>query len=138
MINVTNRPALVSDLANYARTTVGNQSGITGMALKGGLSAATKAKPEIVETAVEQGLDDVLAVLTPYWDNKPEGVSFSSHLEPVRTQVADDILAVADHLSEKHGNPALNKLYSSVRGKAAKVLADAIPGLGEIVEKNAG
>lgn len=137
MISISNRSALISDLATFARTTVSNQSGITGMALKGGLAAATKAKPNIVEAGLRHVLDDVLSTLSPYWDNKPEGTAFGAHLDANKDQVAEELLSVADRQSKTVTNQALVKVYNSLRGKAAKVLAENVGGLGEIVEKHA-
>lgn len=129
--------ALSAELADFVRTTVSNQSGISGMALKSGLAAATKVKPNIVERAIEHTLNDALAVLTPYWESKPEGTSFSEHLEPVKDKVAEELVAIGDRVADAEANGAMTKVYESVRGKATKAVAEAVPGLGEIVERHA-
>ncbi|QGU00914.1 hypothetical protein CKALI_00050 [Corynebacterium kalinowskii] len=137
MITISDRAALVSDLADFARTTVNNQSGITGMALKGGLAAATKAKPNIVEAGLGHVLNDVIGVLNPYWDSKPEGTSFGEQLDANKDRVAEELLQVADGQSKNVTNQTLVKVYNSLRGKVAKVLAENVRGLGDIVEKHA-
>ncbi|MEJ5997996.1 DUF6918 family protein [Corynebacterium sp. H130] len=137
MITISNRPALIADLAEFARTTISSQTGITGMALKGGLVAATKAKPNIMEVVLEHALDDVISVLTPYWNSKPEGTAFGAQLEANKDRVADELLQVADSKSNSVSNQSLVKVYNSLRGKAVKVVAENVGGLGEIVEKHA-
>ncbi|MEJ5928468.1 hypothetical protein WG915_07545 [Corynebacterium sp. H128] len=129
--------ALAIDLAEFASTTVNNQSGITGMALKGGLAAATKARPNIVEQGMSKVLPDVIEILSPYWDNKPADSSFGAHLDANKEQVADELMTAADRLSKSVSNPTLLKVYGSVRGKATKVIAQNLVGLGDIVEKHA-
>lgn len=130
------RTALTAELAEYARTTVNNQSGITGMALKGGLAAATKAKPDIVEVVLNKVLPDILDILSPYWESKPEGTAFGAHLEANKDDVAAKFIDLADRQTEAAGNNPLVKVYSSLRGKATKIIAENIAGLGDIIEAN--
>lgn len=134
---INDRAALIADLAEFASTTINSQTGITGMALRGGLAAAAKAKSDIVEVALTRVLDDVIATLSPYWDSKPEGVGFEAHLEANRDEVADALLTLADEKSKTMGNASLAKVYGSLRGKVGKVLAENVGGLGDIVEKHA-
>ncbi|MFV8395454.1 DUF6918 family protein [Corynebacterium hindlerae] len=138
MITINDRAALVTDLANFVRTTIESQTGIAGMALKGGLTAATKAKADIVEAGVERVLDEMLEILAPYWDSKPADTSFGKHLEAHSEEISDKLMATADRQAEKLYNSPLTKLYGSIRGKAANVVAENVGGLGEVVEKHAG
>ncbi|AKK01909.1 DUF6918 family protein [Corynebacterium epidermidicanis] len=130
------RDALYRDVADYVRTTVDKQSGITGMAIKGGLKAAEKAKPNAIELGVKHFLPEALEVLSPYWDSRPEQVSFASHLEAHKAEVADKLMASADKVASKLNYPALNKVYGSLRPRGGKILAENVAGLGEVIERN--
>ncbi|MDU0479540.1 hypothetical protein QVA66_09835 [Staphylococcus chromogenes] len=129
---------LFADVETYVRSTIQNQSGLTGMAIKGGLKTAEKVKPNAVELGLNHFLPDALKVLSPYWDNRPAGVPFGEHLENNKVEVAEQLMSAADNMAQKVNYPALNKVYGTVRGKAGKVMADNLRGLGEIIERDAG
>lgn len=51
ILNDPTRDAVVGDLTNLANETVSNQSGVTGMAIKGAVGAATRVDDDALRKA---------------------------------------------------------------------------------------
>lgn len=49
----------------------------------------------------------------------------------------DAILSVADRNSDTINIPGVSKMYGTLRGKAAKVVEQELPTIGQLVEKHA-
>ena len=78
MVNMSNlsqllesetRSAVIKDLSQFVDETVAEQSGITGMAIKGAVTAATKVSPDIITRGLNKILPDMLGDLEPYWSD---------------------------------------------------------------------
>lgn len=131
--------AAVNDMAEFVSTTVDKQSGLTGMALKGAMSAAKKVDPNIVVKGSRHLIPEMAESLEPLWQEyKAGGTSdFGTHLANNKDRALDAILNVADRNADSISVPGLSKLYKGVRGKAAKVIEQELPTIGQLVEKHA-
>ncbi|MDY3127767.1 MAG: hypothetical protein SOW59_06510 [Corynebacterium sp.] len=129
------RPAVVADLANLVDTTISAQSGISGMAMKGALAAAAKVNPHCVSKGIDRLLPDILGDLEPQWQkfqDSPDS-DFGAYLASSAIEVTDIILRRTDALAQSLNVAAISKTYSSLRGKAEKIVAARIPELGRIL-----
>ena len=127
------RPAVVSALTNVAHSVIESTGGITGMALKGGLKAATAVRDDI-----DTLLPDLAAALEPYWNTYSAGGfagSFGAYLAENSSSVTADLAAIADGYVEGHDIGALKKLYTSARNKGLEVLGKHLGELGDTLEK---
>ncbi|WJY90880.1 hypothetical protein CFAEC_00045 [Corynebacterium faecale] len=131
--------AAVSDMATFISTTVDKQSGLTGMALKGAMAAATKVDSNIVSKGSRRVLPEMADSLDPLWQEHTAGggTDFGAHLADNKDRALDAILSVADRNAENINVPGLSKVYKGVRGKAAKVIEQELPAIGQLVEKHA-
>lgn len=138
LLDPAHRPAVVAELTEFVNTTVDNQSGITGMALKGAVAAAKKIDSNIVSKGMSRMLPDILGDLEPYWQEFESSTSddFGAFLEPRSAEVTDSIMSVADRNAESINVPALAKTYNSLRGKGVKMIEPAIPDLGRILQRH--
>ena len=59
LLNDSTRSAVVADLTTLADTTISNQSGLTGMALKSAVGAAKKADAD----ALSKGINQLLSLI---------------------------------------------------------------------------
>ncbi|WIM67696.1 hypothetical protein QP027_11550 [Corynebacterium breve] len=137
LLNEEKRPQVVAELAKLAEDTVSNASGLTGIALKGGVGAAKKMDANIVTTGLDRILPDALGELQPYWTEYIAGEKsgFGPFLAQRDTEVADALLAVGDRAAE-NAPAAATKIYSGLRGKAQGIIAPVVPQLGELLEKH--
>ncbi|WP_235840656.1 DUF6918 family protein [Corynebacterium liangguodongii] len=138
LLGETVRPLAVNDLTDLARRTIESQSGLTGMALKSALGAATKANPEAVSKGIDSALPEIVKTLSPYWnDYDPQNsAGFGNYLASRQSEVVSSVLALGDKFAERAPGPARG-VYSSLRGKAEKILAPVLPELGDILERHA-
>ena len=62
------RPNLVNDLSGLVELTAGNQSGLTGMAIKSALAAGKKADADAVTKGITRFLPLLIEALQPFWE----------------------------------------------------------------------
>ncbi|ANE02784.1 DUF6918 family protein [Corynebacterium crudilactis] len=135
----TNFDAAVQDMSAFIEETVGKQSGLSGIALKGAMAAATKVDSDIVAKGSRRLLPEMAESLDSLWQEytNADAADFGTYLEANSTQALDAILSVADRNADNINVPGLDKVYKGVRGKAAKVIEQELPAIGQLIEKNA-
>ncbi|OFM04428.1 hypothetical protein HMPREF2724_02615 [Corynebacterium sp. HMSC071F07] len=132
------RTSVVTALVSLVDNTVSEQSGITGMAIKGAVAAAKKVDADIVSKGINRTLPDLLGEMESYWqefDSSPQE-DFGTYLAGNNKEVADSILGVADRNADQVNNPALVKTYNSLRNKIAKIIEPQVPELARILQKH--
>ncbi|WP_143336594.1 DUF6918 family protein [Corynebacterium pacaense] len=129
----------VSDTAAFISATVNKQSGLTGVALKGALAAATKVDSDILTKGSRRLLPELADSLDGLWQeySAGDGTDFGSYLSGNSDRALDAILGVADRNADSISVPGLAKVYRGVRGKAAKVIEEELPEIGALVQKHA-
>lgn len=140
------RDTVVRDLTEFADQTVSQQSGISGVAVKGAYSAVQKIRPDIVSRGINRLLPDVAEALQPHWNDylsagggqADTAGTFGTFLDNRRDQVADSLLEIGDRTADRLDNPTLVKIYRGVRGRGEKILAANVAGIGQVVESHAG
>lgn len=137
LLEQASREALVTDLVGVIDAEVADQKGLGGTAIKAAYAAAQKVKPGVVASATNLMLPDFLVALDPFWVSKPAGTAFGDHLAAQSDSAAEALLAVTDAQTDT-ANPALSKVYGSLRGKAKTYVVAALPRVGAAIEKHAG
>lgn len=134
------RPNLVNDLSGLVELTAGKQSGLTGMAIKSALAAGKKADAEAVPKGINRFLPQIIEALQPFWErytsSEADGATngFGDFLNSREGDVVESLLTAADKSTDEMPT-AVQKAYSSVRGKAGKIVGPALPELGSIIER---
>lgn len=138
LLNEANRANVVADIAKLVDNTVANQSGLTGMALKSAVAAGKKADADAIPKGINRYLPQIVAELQPLFARyESDGAaSFGSFLASNENDVVERILTAADGATGDMPS-AVQKVYSTLRGKAGKIVAPALPELGDIVERYA-
>lgn len=131
-----NRPAVVGDLVGVIDAQVAAQKGLGGAAVKAAYAAVGKVKPDIVAKATNMMLPDFIAALQPFWNSKPAGTSFGAHLANAPDTASEALLAVTD-AQAKSAKAPLAKAYNSIRGKAKGYVTEALPAVGDVIDKHA-
>ncbi|WP_137725275.1 DUF6918 family protein [Prescottella subtropica] len=132
-------PAVRADVEALVDAEVADKSGMSGMALKGGYGAVKKVGPSIVPDAVEGLLPEFVVRLEPFWQEfagSGEG-SFAAFLTARGDAVADALLGVTDERIENSDKGAIKRVYSTLRPSAKKHVIEALPRLGDLVQKHA-
>ncbi|WP_257158990.1 DUF6918 family protein [Corynebacterium cystitidis] len=137
LLNEDKRPDVVADLNTVVTDTVSHTSGLTGMALKGGLSAASKVDSNFVEKGINRLLPDLLGELQPQWSAYRESNTgdFASYLVANEDEIISGVLKLADD-NVANAPAALQKMYKGLRGKAANIISPALPQVGATIEKH--
>lgn len=136
LLDPTVRPQVVDALVQLAETEVAGKKGISGTMLKTALAGVRKAPGGGLGRAANALLPGVARALDPHFEATGQQ-PFGDHLaDPARSsQVADELLAVADARARAvEGNP-LGTVYRSVRGRAKEHVVAALPGLGATLER---
>lgn len=132
------RDAVANDLADFMERAIQQQSGLTGVALKGAVSAAKKAKPSIVRSGAYALLPEVLEALQPQWEGfEAAGAQdFGQYLQDHDEAALASLLRVADNNAKNINVPGLDKAYQGLRGKAGKIVTPHLPELGSILQRH--
>ncbi|GGL43247.1 DUF6918 family protein [Nocardia jinanensis] len=140
LLDETTRPAFLADAVQVLDAEVSDKGGASGLAVKGGYAAVKKISPSIVPDALESLAPKLLEQLQPYWGEFQAGGtgSFGELLSSKGDEVAESLLTVTDARAASSSRPALQKVYNSMRSSAKKNVIEALPRLGELVQKHAG
>ena len=133
------RPAVVADLEVLVDQEVSDKGGVSGAVVKTGFAAVKKIKPGIVPAAVDSLLDDFAGALEPFYgDYKAKGgADFGAYLTGRSEEAADALLAVTDARAEKSGRGSITGVYSKLRSTGKKNVEEALPRLGQLIDKHA-
>ncbi|WP_040813535.1 DUF6918 family protein [Nocardia concava] len=140
LLDDAKRPAFIADAEKVLDEEVSDKGGASGLVVKGGYAAIKKVSPSIVGDALSSFAPKFVEQLEPYWAEYQNGgaASFADLLVAKQDEVADALLSVTDARAEASSRPALTKVYNSMRSSAKKHVVEALPRLGELVQKHAG
>ncbi|MEV5651791.1 hypothetical protein AB0L57_26395 [Nocardia sp. NPDC052254] len=140
LLDDAKRPAFLADAQEVLDAEVSDKGGASGLAVKGGYAAVKKVSPTIVSDALESFAPKFVEQLEPYWAQYQASGngSFADLLVANSDEVAESLLAVTDSRADASSRPALKKAYSSLRSSAKKHVTEALPRLGELVQRHAG
>lgn len=133
------RPQVVDALVRLAETEVSGKGGVSGTMMRTAFAGAKKAPGGGVERAVSALLPGIARALDPHFEVKGQQ-PFGAYLAaPARSsQVADELLAVADAKAASVRGNALGKVYGTFRGRAKGHVVSALPALGSTLERFVG
>jgi hypothetical protein len=133
------RPAVVTDLQNLVDEEVAEKGGVSGAVVKTGFAAVKKIKPGIIPAAVDALLDDFTVALEPfYMDYKSSGGNdFGAYLSGRSDEASDALLVVTDARAEMSTRDSIKKVYSKLRPNGKKNVEEALPRLGQLIDKHA-
>ncbi len=139
LLDDAKRAAFMSDAQEVLEAEVSDKGGASGLAVKGGLAAIKKVSPNIVPEALASFVPKFLEQLQPYWaEFQAAGSgSFGDLLVSKGDEVSESLLAITDARAESSSRPALKKAYSALRSSAKKNVIEALPRVGDLVQKHA-
>lgn len=139
LLEEAKRPAFLADAVQVLDAEVSNKGGASGLAVKGGYAAVKKIGPSIIPDALESLAPKLLEQLQPYWQEYQASDSgdFGDILVADSDAVAEALLSVTDARAAASTRPAIQKVYNSLRGSAKKNVIEALPRVGDLVQRHA-
>ena len=141
LLDSDRRDAVVTDLVDFVDREVAGKSGLSGGFFKTGYGAVKKVKPGIIRHAVDSMLDEFTDALEPYWTAyraQPTAGGFGAYLAARPQEVSHALLAVTDRRAERSSRGSVTSVYGKLRPKGQDNVIEALPRLGELVERHAG
>lgn len=138
LLDAAKRPQVVQEITSLVDDTIARQSGLTGMALKSAVAAGKKADADAIPKGVNRLLPQITEELAPFWSGyeSSDTQGFGSYLVSRENEVVEAMLGAADKATSDMPS-AMQKAYSTLRGKAGKIVSPALPELGDIIERHA-
>jgi hypothetical protein len=129
---------VVSDTLAIIDAEVADKGGISGMAIKAGYRAVKGIKPGFVEKVVSDLLPEFADAVEPIYREAVErSRPVRDYFVENRTRVADSLLAITDGRATRTKSGVVKATYDRLRGSAKKNVEEAVPRLGELIEKHA-
>jgi hypothetical protein len=139
LLDADRREAVVTDLQEFVDQEVAGKSGLSGGLIKTGYAAVKKVRPGIIRSAIDSMLDEFVAALEPYWaayQSQP-APGFGAYLVGRQHEVAQALLAVTDRRAQRSSRAAVTNVYGKLRPKGEQNVVEALPRLGDLVERHA-
>jgi hypothetical protein len=139
LLDADRRPAVVTDLQEFVDQEVAGKGGLSGGFIKTGYAAVKKVRPGIIRSAIDSMLDEFVAALEPYWAQyqAQPAPGFGGYLAGRSHEVAQALLAVTDRRAERSSRAAVTNVYGKLRPKGEQNVVEALPRLGDLVERHA-
>ncbi|MBB4687205.1 DUF6918 family protein [Amycolatopsis jiangsuensis] len=139
LLDSSRRPTVVTDLEGLVDAEVSDKGGVSGAVVKTGFAAVKKIKPGIIPAAVDSLLDDFAVALEPFYGDyrTKGGDDFGAYLTGRSDEAADALLSVTDSRADKSSRDSIKKVYSKMRPNGKKNVEEALPRLGQLIDKHA-
>lgn len=131
------KEAAIDDLARLLESTMASRGGLTGMAMKTGLSMLKAAKPDVMQRGAKRMLPEFALQLQPLFERFQQqgGTDFAGFLAKNGNEATRILAAAADQLMSTSQNATAKSLYSKFRGGAEKDIAAMVPEVGKLIQK---
>jgi len=132
------RGEVVTDLKAFVDQEVAGKSGLSGGVVKTGYAAVKKVKPGIIERALDNLLEEFVDAMEPYWAayQAQPTPGFGAYLSSRPQEVSQALLAVTDRRAERSSRAAVTSVYNKLRPKGQENVIEALPRLGDLVERH--
>jgi hypothetical protein len=139
LLDSDRRGAVVADLQDFVDREVAAKGGLSGGVIKTGYAAVKRVKPGIIRSAIDSMLDDFVDALEPHWAayRSQPVAGFGAFLAGRPHEVAQSLLAVTDRRAERSSRAAVTSVYGKLRPKGEQNVVEALPRLGDLVERHA-
>jgi hypothetical protein len=109
-----------------------------GFVIKSAYATIKAIKKKFVPEVVDSMLDEWLEKIQPHYDKwaTAKASSFTDYVVARGDDVAEDLLAVTDGRAAKSSHTTAKKMYGRMREGAKKNVIEAIPALGQMIERH--
>jgi hypothetical protein len=140
LLRQDNFPHVVADVKGLVDQELAGKSGVSAVAMKIAYKAVTAFAPGYYDSAVTNMLPSFVEQLDPYWAHfvNSGGSSFGDYLAKNGEAVSESLLSVTDQLAGTSSKGAVVRAYKTVRGGAGRNITEALPNLGDLVQRYMG
>ena len=134
------REVTVNDCVALIDAEVKSKGGLSGAAVKVGYGVVKTVKPRFVSEVIDGLLDEFVEKLAPFyedWSKAANGRTFASYLTSRKDAASEALLAVTDGRAKVAKNGSVKKMYEKMRPSAKRHVEEALPRLGDLVERKA-
>lgn len=138
LLEASRRSRVVEAAVRLIDEEVKSKGGLSGIAVKGAYGVVKAVKPRFVPEVVDGMLDEWVDKLEPFWNGwsaEGGGKTFSQYLSGRKADVAESLLGVTDGRARQSRNGSVRRMYDKMRPTAKKHVEEAVPRLGQMVEK---
>ncbi|MBO0820875.1 MAG: hypothetical protein J2P26_08515 [Nocardiopsaceae bacterium] len=137
LLRQDNFPNVVADVKGLVDQELASKSGVSAAAMKVAYKAVTAFAPGYYDSAVTNMLPSFVQQLDPYWAHfvNSGGSSFGDYLAKNGEAVSESLLSVTDRLAGTSSKGAVVRAYKTVRGGAGRHITEALPNLGDLVQR---
>ncbi|MBD8507782.1 hypothetical protein HT102_14935 [Hoyosella sp. G463] len=138
LLSQGNKDAFVAEARAVLDAEVRAKRGPGGMVIKGAYRTVNAVHATFVDGVLRALLPDFLADLQPHWDafQADSTEDFGQYLAQHGHSAADSLLAVVDRRAAGSSYRSVVKLYGQLRGQAHKHVVQALPAVGELIQRN--
>lgn len=134
------RPRVVADIVRLVDDEVSRKGGISGVALKGGYKVVKKLKngqmiPDVVDGLLEEFVGALEPLHAEYRASGGTG-GFGAFLTRHSDRAVNALLHVTDVRAQRTSHGVIRKTYDKLRPMAEKHVAEALPGVGRVVDQH--
>ena len=132
------REEIVEACARLLDDEVKKKRGIGGLAVKAAYKVLKAFKPGAVQNTVDALFDDFMEALERFhadYEGAGSAGSFGGYMRTRESEVAEALVQVTDRRAEKTKHNSLRKWYKKLRGSAKRNVQEAVPGLGDLVDR---
>ena len=142
LVEVLTSPAkkasVVDDCVDLVDREVADKSGLSGMAIKAGYGAVKGIKPGFIKGAVTDLVPEFAKALDPlFGEAQSKGEPLGAYFSKNASRAANALLAITDGKAERSKHALVKGTYGRLRGTAKKNVEQAMPRLGQLIEKYA-
>ena len=139
LLDSDRRGQVVTDLQALVDQEVAGKGGLSGGVIKTGYAAVKRIRPGIIRSAIDSMLDEFVDALEPHWAayRSQPVPGFGAFLAGRPHEVAQSLLAVADRRAQRSSRAAVTSVYGKLRPKGDQNVIEALPRLGDLVERHA-
>jgi hypothetical protein len=131
-----NKDALVADCVKLTESRIAGRGGLRGTAVKTGVAVLKKARPDILQRAVQVLLPEFVGALDPLYQDysaRPGGDDFGRFLQQRSGDAVEAMLGVTDARVARVHNAAIKSVYARLRGGAEHEVGAALPEFGALL-----
>ena len=135
------RTAIVKECAQLIDGEVRKKTGFSGMAVKTTYKIFKTLKPGVVEDSVEVLLDEFVDALNGFYQSYQEAGgagTLGAYLAGRADDVAEKLLAITDVRAQRTSMKTVANLYNKLRPKAKVHVVQAVPAVGQLLDRHVG
>ena len=117
---------------------VADKRGVSGLAVKGAFKIVRRLRPDFLEKAIDDLLDDFVPKLLPYWErckDAPDGKTCQQYFVANASEVSDSLLSVTDERAKHSRHKTLVKTYGKLRPRGKEHVIASMPRVGAMIQE---